>query len=117
VGNVLVEVFRMPGLAAEVVERARFAPHLVFRSAGRADAEPVGLFGHLDTVFRPTRWSLAAAAAARATSSSSWTRWCPAPRRWQTLCWAAQAKRRQSCNLREMTPRRLGRRRLKPTSC
>ncbi|MEW5742641.1 MAG: M20 family metallopeptidase [Myxococcota bacterium] len=53
VGELLVEVFRMPGLEAEVVDSARYAPHLVFRSAGRADAKPVGLLGHLDTVFPP----------------------------------------------------------------
>ncbi|MCC6332696.1 MAG: M20/M25/M40 family metallo-hydrolase [Myxococcales bacterium] len=53
VGELLVEVLRMPGLAVEVVDSARFAPHLVFRSEGRADAQPVGLLGHLDTVFPP----------------------------------------------------------------
>ena len=53
VGERLLEVFRMPGLEAEVVDSARYAPHLVFKSDGRAGDKPVALLGHLDTVFPP----------------------------------------------------------------
>ncbi len=53
VGRLLLECFAMPGLGAEVVKSERFADHLVFRSIGRAEAKPVALVGHLDTVFPP----------------------------------------------------------------
>lgn len=53
VGQLLVEVFRMPGLTVEQVPSERYAPHLVFRSEGRAGTAPVALLGHLDTVFPP----------------------------------------------------------------
>lgn len=53
VGRLLTDVFLMPGLEAEVVDSATYAPHLVFRSAGREGAAPVALLGHLDTVFPP----------------------------------------------------------------
>lgn len=53
VGQLLVELFRMPGLASERVPSARYAPHLVFRSDGGPGVAPVALLGHLDTVFPP----------------------------------------------------------------
>jgi glutamate carboxypeptidase len=53
VGQLLIELFRMPGLEVEVVESRRYAPHLLFRSAGKAGSAPVALLGHLDTVFPP----------------------------------------------------------------
>ncbi len=52
VGRILLDLFAMPGLEAEVVESQRFAPHLVFRSQGHA-RKPIALVGHLDTVFPP----------------------------------------------------------------
>jgi glutamate carboxypeptidase len=48
VGALLREAFQLPGLSAERVPSTRFADHLVFRSQGRAGAEPVALVGHLD---------------------------------------------------------------------
>jgi glutamate carboxypeptidase len=51
VGKLLVELFRIDGLTAEVVPSTRFADHLVFRSEGKG--APVALIGHLDTVFPP----------------------------------------------------------------
>lgn len=53
VGDMLREVFAIDGLSAKVVPSTQYANHLVFSSAGRADAKPVGLIGHLDTVFPP----------------------------------------------------------------
>ena len=53
VGALLRSVFSIEGLSAEVVPSERYANHLVFRSQGRAGAKPVGLIGHLDTVFPP----------------------------------------------------------------
>jgi glutamate carboxypeptidase len=53
VGQLLAELFRMPGLASEQVPSERYAPHLVFRSDGKAGLSPVALLGHLDTVFPP----------------------------------------------------------------
>lgn len=53
VGRLLLELFRIPGLEAEVVSSARFADHLVFRSEGVPGRAPVALLGHLDTVFPP----------------------------------------------------------------
>ncbi|MDC0710458.1 M20/M25/M40 family metallo-hydrolase [Stigmatella sp. ncwal1] len=55
-GGLLRECFAVPGLSAEVVLSARFADHLVFRSAGRAGTRPVALVGHLDTVYPPGRF-------------------------------------------------------------
>jgi glutamate carboxypeptidase len=51
--RLLEDVFAMPGLDCARVGSERFADHLVFRSAGRKDAAPVALIGHLDTVFPP----------------------------------------------------------------
>jgi glutamate carboxypeptidase len=56
VGALLREAFQLPGLSAERVPSTRFADHLVFRSQGRAGAEPVALVGHLDTVFPPGKF-------------------------------------------------------------
>lgn len=54
VGALLRELLAgVPGLEAEVVPSSRFADHGVWRSAGRAGLRPVGLVGHLDTVFPP----------------------------------------------------------------
>ncbi len=53
VGDMLREVFAIEGLSAKVVPSTQYANHLVFSSVGRADAKPVGLIGHLDTVFPP----------------------------------------------------------------
>ena len=53
VGELLREVFTIEGLTAKVVPSQRYASHLVFSSAGRAGEKPVGLIGHLDTVFPP----------------------------------------------------------------
>lgn len=53
VGRRLAELFRIAGLAATTVTSDRFADHLVFASSGRAGAAPIGLVGHLDTVFPP----------------------------------------------------------------
>jgi len=47
------DLFKIPGLSAEVVPSERFADHLIFRSHGKDDKEPVVLVGHLDTVFPP----------------------------------------------------------------
>jgi glutamate carboxypeptidase len=51
--RLLEEVFQMPGVEAERLGSVKYADHLVFRSAGRADAAPVALIGHSDTVFPP----------------------------------------------------------------
>jgi glutamate carboxypeptidase len=56
VGQLLREQWRLPGLVAEVVKSARYADHLVFRSAGDAALRPVALVGHLDTVFPPGKF-------------------------------------------------------------
>lgn len=53
VARLLEDIFSMPGLTAERVPSERFADHLVFRSEGRANAAPVALLGHFDTVFPP----------------------------------------------------------------
>lgn len=53
VGRLLEEIFTMPGLDHEVIGSERYANHLVFKSAGRAGEAPVGIVGHLDTVFPP----------------------------------------------------------------
>jgi glutamate carboxypeptidase len=53
VGKLLVDLFRIEGLSAEVVPSSRYADHLVFRSSGDAARAPVALLGHLDTVFPP----------------------------------------------------------------
>jgi glutamate carboxypeptidase len=53
VGELLRGVFAIDGLTAQVVKSERYADHLVFRSKGREGAKPVGLIGHLDTVFPP----------------------------------------------------------------
>ena len=47
----LLELFDVPGLKAEVIHSERFADHLVFRSEGVG--APVALIGHSDTVFPP----------------------------------------------------------------
>ncbi|MEW6432290.1 MAG: M20/M25/M40 family metallo-hydrolase [Myxococcota bacterium] len=52
VGRRLARLFDIPGLAHEVVPSTRFADHHVFRSTGDGRA-PIGLVGHLDTVFPP----------------------------------------------------------------
>jgi glutamate carboxypeptidase len=56
VGRLLREQWRLPGLEAELVKSARYADHLVFRSAGDARLSPVALVGHLDTVFPPGKF-------------------------------------------------------------
>jgi glutamate carboxypeptidase len=56
VGELLRGIFTIPGLDCEVVKSERYASHLVFRSAGRVGAKPVGLIGHLDTVFPPGKF-------------------------------------------------------------
>lgn len=56
VAGLLEGLFTIPGLAGTRVGSERFGDHLVFRSAGRADAAPVALLGHLDTVFPPGRF-------------------------------------------------------------
>src|SRR5688572_29272235 len=53
VGDLLAGIFELEGLALNRVKSERYADHVVFRSAGRAGAKPVGLIGHLDTVFPP----------------------------------------------------------------
>ncbi|MBK7862269.1 MAG: M20 family metallopeptidase [Archangiaceae bacterium] len=53
VGELLREVFTIEGLTARVVPSEQYASHLVFSSKGRAGEKPVGLIGHLDTVFPP----------------------------------------------------------------
>ncbi len=53
VADLLAEVFAIEGLQVERVKSQRYADHLVFRSTGKAGAKPVGLIGHLDTVFPP----------------------------------------------------------------
>ncbi|MCI0572070.1 MAG: M20 family metallopeptidase [Myxococcaceae bacterium] len=53
VGALLRGMLALPGLTAEVVPSQRYADHLVFRSGGRPGVAPVGLVGHLDTVFPP----------------------------------------------------------------
>ena len=47
------ERFVLPGLSAREIASDSYAPHLVFESAGRADAAPIVLVGHYDTVFPP----------------------------------------------------------------
>ncbi len=56
VGALLKETFAMPGLTCEGVGSARFADHLIFRSAGDAARPPMALLGHLDTVFPPGKF-------------------------------------------------------------
>jgi glutamate carboxypeptidase len=56
VGSILREQWKLPGLTAEVVKSARFADHLIFRSAGDARLMPVSMVGHLDTVFPPGKF-------------------------------------------------------------
>lgn len=51
--ELLSEVFAIEGLTASRIASQRYADHLVFRTEGRAGAKPVGLIGHLDTVFPP----------------------------------------------------------------
>ncbi len=53
VGGLLRSIFTIEGLTCEVVASTRYANHLVFRSQGKAGVKPVGLIGHLDTVFPP----------------------------------------------------------------
>lgn len=54
VGDLLVrEVFTARGLESSRVASARYADHLVFRSAGKSGGDPIALIGHLDTVFPP----------------------------------------------------------------
>ena len=47
------DVLTAAGLALERTPSARYADHLVWRSAGDAAARPIALVGHLDTVFPP----------------------------------------------------------------
>ncbi len=56
VGELLRQQWKVPGLLAEVVKSARYADHLVFRSAGDPRLEPIALVGHLDTVFPPGKF-------------------------------------------------------------
>lgn len=56
VGQLLLAQWKLPGLVPEVVKSARYADHLVFRSAGDARLPPVALLGHLDTVFPPGKF-------------------------------------------------------------
>lgn len=53
VGRLLLDLFRIEGLEAEVVPSPKFADHLVFRSKGAPSVPPIALLGHLDTVFPP----------------------------------------------------------------
>jgi glutamate carboxypeptidase len=54
VADVLVrDVFTARGLESSRIASTRFADHLVFRTGGRAGADPIALIGHLDTVFPP----------------------------------------------------------------
>jgi glutamate carboxypeptidase len=54
VGSLLQsETFRIDGLACEVKPSARYADHLVWRTADGSSSSPVALVGHLDTVFPP----------------------------------------------------------------
>jgi glutamate carboxypeptidase len=56
VGALLREAFAIEGLTAETVASAKFADHLVFRSAGAKGKEPIAMLGHLDTVFPPGKF-------------------------------------------------------------
>jgi glutamate carboxypeptidase len=56
VGQLLLEQWKLSGLVPEVVKSARYADHLVFRSAGDTRLRPVALVGHLDTVFPPGKF-------------------------------------------------------------
>ncbi len=56
VGRRLTALFRLPGLTAQTVPSQRYADHLVFHSAGRPDAAPIAILGHLDTVFPPGKF-------------------------------------------------------------
>lgn len=53
VATLLRDLFAVPGLSLREVPSERFANHLIFASQGRADAAPVTLVGHYDTVFPP----------------------------------------------------------------
>ena len=53
VGDMLREIFQIPGLASKTFGSERFADHLVFSSKGDASLAPIALIGHLDTVFPP----------------------------------------------------------------
>lgn len=57
VGRLLVDLLAMKGLTSEVIPSTRYADHLVFRSEPRgAQAPPLALVGHLDTVFPPGKF-------------------------------------------------------------
>ncbi|MBX5484671.1 MAG: M20 family metallopeptidase [Myxococcaceae bacterium] len=56
VGALLRDLFRVPGIVAEVVPSATFADHLIFRTTGAPGTQPVAILGHLDTVFPPGKF-------------------------------------------------------------
>jgi len=57
VARLLETLFAIPGLSAKIVPSQRYADHLVFRSDPKgAQAAPVALVGHLDTVFPPGKF-------------------------------------------------------------
>lgn len=53
VGRLVDELFRVPGVEAELVRSESYADHRVYRTEGRPGLAPIALIGHLDTVFPP----------------------------------------------------------------
>src|SRR5262245_3492502 len=53
VGASLRALFALPGVEAQILSSEKYADHLVFRTRGASDLQPVAMVGHLDTVFPP----------------------------------------------------------------